>query len=336
MSTVSKRKGLIGFAKQSARGSAAANPTFAVPKVSGGIKPRTERGDLPLTGDTIQRWGQFKQRANGGGTLTILAHPEALGLILYEVMGAQAVAAGSNGAVLHTLTMADTIPFDNPLTIWDLVGDDWWKFVDAYIGRVTIRGASGDLVFVEMEVGSFTAVPASAPTYTLAEAEPRFKYIGGTYKAEADNATPATMTNMENVELTINRDLTFHYGGSLTPNEVECERMVDFSAGVRYDSAQQGWDFLKGAQLGLVAGTSQDQALLRGSFEAGFGRHPVLAGRLFKIVSNGANWDYDVERPDSDPAGGAIEFDVAGPVGRPSGGGTEITITLANETAGTY
>jgi hypothetical protein len=336
MATVSRRKGALGFAKQASRGSAAANPTFTVPKVSGGLKPRTERGDLPLTGDTVQRWGPFKHRAGGGGTVTILAHPEAAGLVIYEVTGAQAVGAGSNGAVLHTFTLADTIPFDNPLTIWDLVGDEWWKFVDAYISKITIRAASGDLVFIEMDVASFTAVPAAAPTYTLTEPEPRFKYIGGTFKAEADNATPALMTNIQSVELVIDRALTMHYGASLTPQEVECDRIVDFAAGIRYDSAQQGWDFLKGAHLGAVAGTSQEQTLLRGSFDASFGRHPVSTGRLLRVVSNGANWDYDTERPDSDPAGGAITYDAAGPVGRPTGGGTEITITLANETAGTY
>ena len=138
----------------------------------------------------------------------------------------------------------------------------------------------------------------------------------------------------------IRRALELRYGASLTPQMVVPEREVDFSATITYseEGNNQGWDFLEGAALGDVGATGgPTQDLLRGSFSASFGRHPEEADRELSFVSNGANWEYDVERPDPDPGGGPIEMEPAGMVVDPDGtGGTEVTITLANDTAGVY
>jgi hypothetical protein len=74
------------------------------------------------------------------------------------------------------------------------------------------------------------------------------------------------------------------------------------------------------------------QELLSGSWEATFGKHPGSYAGSLLIASNGANWQYGVERPDSDPGGGPLEMDIAGPVIAPTGGGTEFTATLVNTT----
>lgn len=333
-----RRKGVFAFGKQTAAGSPLAAPTFAVPKLGGGIAPDEDRADLPLTGHTAGEWGEYKQRARGAGTVRILCHMEAVGLLLYEACGAQAFAAGTGGAVNHTFTLVDTIPFANPLTVWDLVGDNWERFSDCFVSKLTIRGTSGENVEVELELLAFTAVPVAAPTYTLIDAVPRAKFIGSTSKLEADNATPATVTNVENVELVIDRSGDTKYGGSLTPVLWMPNRHVGFGVGVVYDTSgnNQGWDFINATFFGGTAGVTQSQDIVKGSFEHTFGRHPALAGRFLKIASNGANWNYRAPRPESDAGGGPLEYDIDGPVVRPSGGGTEVTITLANEFVGAY
>lgn len=333
----SRRKGVLAFGKQTAKGTLLADPTYAVGKVSGGVGPSRDIADLPLTGSSAARRGRYVQRGRGGGTVTILAHPDALGLLLYEVCGSQAISGA--GPYTHTFTLADDIPQGNPLTVWDMVGDDWWRLGDCYVDGLTIRGTSGENVLVELSLMSLQVARVAAPTYTLIEAEPRHKYIGSAVLLEADNATPVAVDNAESVELAITRAAELRYGARLAPSFVIPDRNVDFSTSIVVDTSgtNQGWDFLAAAHLGEVAATGDiDQGIGSGSFQVTFGRHPIDAARFLRIASNGANWEFGADRPQSDPNGGPVEMDVAGIVKRPAGGGTEVTITLVNDVAATY
>src|SRR5438105_13533999 len=89
----SKRIGYVAIKKKASVGTAA-TPSgvgfYALPiQGTGGVKPERDRGDLNLTGATAAKSGQFVQRGRGGGSFTILAYPDPLGLLLYEAMGAQ-------------------------------------------------------------------------------------------------------------------------------------------------------------------------------------------------------------------------------------------------------
>jgi hypothetical protein len=253
-------------------------------------------------------------------------------------MGSEAL-SGSGPTWTHTFTMNDALP--NPMTVWTLVGDDWWRFADTYIQRMTLRGSSGENVTLEMDLLSYQARRrggGAGLTYTQANEDPRFKYIGSVVQMEADSATPATMTNVENVELVIDRALELRYGASLTPTQHIPMRNIDFSAGIVYDTAgNQGWDFLTGAHLGSVTAVTGDvtQNLVKGSFNVNFGIHPSTDASDLIIASNGAAWQYGVERPDPDPGGGPLEMDIAGPVVSPPGS-TEITVTLINTQSTAY
>lgn len=337
MPGINRRRGVLVAQKQTAIGTTAPDTPgtskFATGKVSGGMRPTRDMNDLALTSNTQARRGRYVQRARGEGTVTILAHPNELGLWLYEAMGA--VSTSGSGPYTHTFTMADALP--NPMTVWDLVGDDWWRFADTFVQQLTIRGESGENILCELQLLSYNAESRgpNAPTYTLAGDDPRFKYIGTQAKLEADNATPVVVTNAENAELVINRNLELRYGSSLTPTQQIPSRDVDMSVGIVYDAqGNQGWDFLRGAHLGVVSVTGAvTQNLVMGSWDMTFGKHPSSYAGSLRIYSNGADWEYGVERPDSDPAGGPLEMDIAGPVVAPAAGGTEFTAVLQNETA---
>lgn len=333
-----RRKGIFAFGRQTAVGTPLTQPTYALPVISGSGKPVRERAALPAAPGSLARLGDFVQRARGGGTIQLLAHPDALGLLVYEVMGAQTVAG--TGPYTHTFTMADAPPL--PMTAWSLVGDQWWKLTDTYLTRLTGRGVSGENVIVEIEFMSLDAVEqVAAPTYTLVGKEPRYKYIGSTVKLEADAATPVTVTNIESVELAIVRGLNLRYGSGLRPALATFgERVVDFAALAVYDTAglNQGWDFLRVAHTGLAAAAQPlSQLLTRGSFEVLFGRHPADAARSLKVFSNGAAWEYAVERPDSDASSTEpLEYDISGAVVSPDGVATEVTVELKNDVVAVY
>jgi hypothetical protein len=232
----------------------------------------------------------------------------------------------------------DSLPFDEPLTIWDMVGGDWWRFTDCFVTRLTGRAGSGENLMVELGLVGFQAEPVAAPTYQLITPDRRFKYIDSEVRLEADNATPKVVTNADSVEFSIDRAPNLRYGASLVPVDLTPERNGDFSVGVTYstDGDNQGWDYLRAAHLGGVAGTALSQDLPSGSFRVQFGKHPSDITDELVVASAGANWRYDVDRPSSDAGGGALEFDVAGPVVRPAAGGSEMTVTLTNGVAGAY
>jgi hypothetical protein len=186
---------------------------------------------------------------------------------------------------------------------------------------------------------SLQAEAVAAPVYDLLPSEPRYKFIGSTVLLEADSAVPIEVDNAQSIEVSINRNFEIRYGARLTPSYVIPDRNVDFSAGVLFDDSgnNQGWDYLHQAALGTTGTGAITQDIAGGgSFEVTFGRHPDDPTRFLRVASNGANWEFDVERPAPDPAGGPIEFDVAGIARRPDAGGSEIAITLVNDHAGAY
>jgi hypothetical protein len=213
-----------------------------------------------------------------------------------------------------------------------MVAGDWWRFADARLTRVALSATSGENVLVEIGVIAGKTSRVAAPTLpTIAPVDPRFKYIGSVIALEADSDTPTALENVENVSLVVDRAPEVRYGSNLEPRVIVPERMVNFSAGMIYDSDGQGWDFLAGASLGQVAATGDlSQDFESGSFDVEFGKHPSDATETLVVSSNGAVWDYGVERPQSDPGGGLVEFDVAGPVSEPPAGGTEVTVALEN------
>jgi hypothetical protein len=331
-----RRFGIIAFAKQTGTGTPAAAPTFSMPIVQGGMRPAAELDFLPLDGASMARLGRYKKIANGIGSVTILTHLEAIGLLLYEAMGAQAV-SGSN-PVLHTFTMNDNYPAD-ALTCWSDIGAvDTYRFTDTYVARLAITGSYGELVMAEMDLVSLTFDHPARPAYTLQPAEPRGKFIGSQMKLEADAAVPVLVTTARSAALEIDRAPELLQTTGLAPSLISPMRNVNFNATALYDSAQQDWDFLEVFHLGASGATGgPDQSVARGSFEWTIGRHPIgTQPRGLKVISNGQNWEYDVERPDADASASPIEMEYGGPVVRPAGGGTEVTVELRNETAGAY
>lgn len=339
---MSARKGVVGFGKQSALGTPLAAPTFTVPIMGGGMRPVRPRDDLSITAATNARRGQHIKSAYGEGTVRMLAHTEAIGLLFYEAMGAQTVSGA--GPFIHTFTMADALPA-LPLTVWSMVEDDWYRFTDTYVRRLMISGAATENCVVEVDFVSLDYDRVAAPTYTEVAPQPRYKFIGSTIQLEADNDTPTTISNIRSIEFEIDRVAELIYSTGLNPAFVVPERQVNLRAETIFRDAatDQGWDFLTGSSLGSIAATGgPTQDLLSGSAKATFGRHPIDATKTLIIATGSAvdspvaNWDYDVERPEADPGGGPVTIPIEGILRYPDTGTSELTVELKNDTALVY
>lgn len=340
MAGISRKKGLLAFGKQSGAGVANTSPAWCVPIVSGGVGIVRESEEVQVTSSNTGHRERAIKNAHLEGEITILAHQELLPLLFYHAMG-ELDTTGGGDPYTHVATMADSIPTVG-MTVYSLVGDSWEKYIDTHIQRMVVRGASGEQVTVALTLqsGSITS-DAAAPTYSVDDIVPRYKYIGSVLKAKAVGASPTAMTNVDSFEVTIDRNFEVIYGTCLTPSLMVPERIVEASMGLRYDDAQQGWDFYLNSISGDTsspATPSQDVAL--GSFDVTYGRHPESVTHSFQIQSGdgstGADcWDYDVTRPTADPAGGSLAMDVAGRCVTDASGTEELTVTIINATAGT-
>lgn len=340
MAGQSRRRGLVAFGKQTAVGVPNTSPAWTVPITGGGIGIVREDDVIPVTALVSGRMGRYVQRARLEGSVRMLAHPKLLGFLLKHAMGA--ISTTGTGPYTHTFTMAEEYPSPG-FTFYSLVGDDWLQAYDCFITSLSIRGESGGNVEVEVALGAkAAAVGVPAPTYTVTNVEPRFKFLGSTIKVDADSGSPQAVDNVEAFEVTIARDPDIRYGASLMPRVVAPDRLVDASATIAYDSDEQGWDFYRVAISGSTATpAAASQDMREGSFEITFGVHPSSANEMLRVASGtgatGAgmrNWSYSVTRPEADPAGGAITMDVAGPLLTDGSGTTELTVQLTNDAAG--
>ena len=360
----SRNFGLLIAKRQATAGTPETTGTggYAMPVMDGAVSPQKEFGDLPRQGSTMLRLGRFAQRAQVGGTVSMMAHPTSLGLLLYNVMGTELAVAVSGGLTKHTFTVSDTWP--GPLTIWSSIGSgsdaDVWRFTDAQVSRLSIQGASGENVMVEADfiAKSYTKLSAGLPTgYTLEDEDPRYKYIGSKVRLDSDSAVPTLMDNVESVTWEVNRDPEIRFGPSLTPSTFAPDRQVNFSASAYYDTGsggagvtafdKRGWEFLEDAYLAALDG-APDQGTPSGSFDVTFGRHPIDPDDPgLRLVSGGGaalpatvavqqNWDYETSRPTASGTPTLIEYDMNGVVKRPAAGSTETTVVLINDRATLY
>lgn len=350
-----RRFGQVGFMTQPDKGTAASAPLFTVPLIGGRMGPMKEYGDLPRQGGSMTRLGRYAQRARGEGSLQMLCHPEAIGLLLLHATGNEVSATGT-GPTTHIFNMADDY-IDNPLSIWSSIGPQasailgsTWLFTDSWITKLTIEGTSGENVVVTADITSFSYSPVDSPFQVPAvsgtgssaeDDEPRFKYIGSTVQLSPNNGALEEYTNAERFTFVIDRNPEYRYGPSLTPTVIAPDRLVDMSVGMDFDTDQGGWDFLLEASIGNVTGGGPEQSIAEGKFDVKTGRHPADASRFLQIQSNGRNWEYTTERPDAQPNPGIMEFDLTGicvePDAAKGGSGTsEAVITLVNDFAGTY
>lgn len=154
----------LSFAVQSAKGAAAASPTYKVRLAGGGIGP--DRGVDLLS--TVDAHG-FPTRVDAVarsvyGEFELWARPEAIGPLLYGALGAKSV--GGAGTFTHSFVSAATRPW---FTFWRMVGNGTVieQFVDCRISKLRIESRSGQPVklavtVVGREARRRTANPATS------------------------------------------------------------------------------------------------------------------------------------------------------------------------------
>jgi hypothetical protein len=325
-----------------------------MPIMGGMVNPVKESDQLPRLGGSLARLGEYVTKAYGGGSVTLLAHPESLGILLKYAMGSEVYTPGSPSE--HVFTVTDEYPGFG-LTVWSSLTSvnevgTTWRFTDVFIRKLSIEGMSGKNLEVMVDfigfnydtVGAPYQMPAVAGAGSSDEnADPRFKYIGSTVRLSPDDGPLVDFPNAEKATWEIDRAPEVRYGPSLTPTVIAPDRLVNFETGLTLDTNYSGWQFLNELFTGATSGGSATQDEPNGRVEVTYGYHPTEASPVpvLKIEGNGYNWQFRATRPDAEATPGIVDFDLTGILVAPSTdkdgvGTTESTVTLHNNYAAAY
>jgi len=312
-----KGKDIFGIAKQSAKGTIAANPYFAMGLAGGGLTVSASQEPDPLTSAYLSPAGAYRSKIETGASIETRCYQKATGLLLLGTLGA--CSTTGTGPYVHTITLgASNLYF----TAYEKKADDSLHAIqDCKIDELEFSWSENEPVKVSMKmIGGLWSVPATF-TQTVSEQDTTdyFTPVGGTFKYDLDSATPATASILSG-NVKISRAVeAYYFSGAITAAdafESFCSVETSFTV---LPADMTVW---KNALTGSTTGTALATAVLYGSFEYLF----TKGADSLKLA--GANTAFLCDFPEADPKGGAVECTLAGVAYRASG--TPITATLTN------
>ena len=186
-----------GLGKQTAFGSAAANPDYQIPVYDGtDLGPTQERADLELINGQAYLPGEYITSAGGGGKVIFAAHPDSNSRIFAAHFGTSSdTVTGAGDPRSHTFARKDT-PL--PHTFW--IGapltsstTQYDKLVDAICNRCAIVYSAGKFLQLDTDwIAASSLGNATTPTPGTTIAIPSAGVFGHTWARAVLKIDPAT------------------------------------------------------------------------------------------------------------------------------------------------
>jgi hypothetical protein len=309
----------VGVAKQTSKGSAASNPTFAHGLTDGAVlsvditQDADERTSGSLGYSDVNRTAVVP-----GASFSGRAHPKTTGLYLFGALGGKSVTGA--GPYTHVFTPADTLPY---LTLFGKLDATLTKVQDYKVDNLTLSFSENEPLSVEVEgmgtaLSFGTFVPGTDET-----AATYFTAASGTFKLDVDSGTAVTARVTAGEVAIANALEAIMASGSVAPNDMfNAQREVTCSFDIVPDNLEDWRTIVTGSASG--SGITASPVL--GSFEIEFTEGTNVLTLAATRVS------FVTDFPDADPAGGPVTLTLAGIVLKPSGG-NQITATLVNAQA---
>jgi len=215
----------LAFAKQSARGTPATAAAFRIPLVGGTVKPRRQVDLLEETGISRLRTQAYVFQVGAEGNPEYAARPTALGLLLFGLLGAKAVAGGAD-PFTHTFNETAEQPY---MTFWrQLENLKYEKFVDCRITQMVLTSEAGRPLRAAMTVAGLDPRHLASGTYgtevaVAEESGAPFMHYDGAGALKVENVV---IGSIERIVTTINNNNTFQQGDSHRGYDVS-EGMLD-------------------------------------------------------------------------------------------------------------
>lgn len=314
----------VGLTKQTAKGSAATNPTFSFGVTDGSVnsvdvsQDREERTlSTSLVSPAINR-----TQVVAGQDYTTRAFPGSVGLLLYAALGSLST-SGAGVPYTHTITPGTALPY---LSLFGDLNGIFTKIADAGLDELEISWDGTDPLEVKPSfMGCTLSWPGTYGTVTTDEEKAAyFRPTGGTFKMDAASATAVT-AKIKGGSVKIGNSLEpVILSNSTVPADVfPGDKNLDVSLSLIPDDVNEWRKVITGAS----GGTTVSEVPIYGSFEVFFS---LDANNDLKLAATNVGFMGDY--PDADSGGGPVELQLDGAIILPASGAA-FTATLHNATA---
>ena len=308
----------LGFALQSAKGTAAAAPQYLIDVTDADVMPNIEIEEREETGLGRDVGDNYIQVLSVEGSASIICRPKTTALFLYGVLGAKAV-TGAADPYTHTLTPAADQPW---FTVWrTLAGSIHEHYTDCKITQTEFEWEAGGDLTCSMDIMglSFERL-ASMPA-------------GGVY----EQGQPLRVPGMEySIETVVNDAIT---GGSLTIEAAqEALQTVQIynsylepsrrEITASYDEIYQNVERYAKIIYGAADGLTPTETIYEGALQFTFGDYTDGPGLRFVIP----RFQFSEIEAEPDSGGDPLVTPVSGKAARPVSGSI-LTATVLNSVA---
>lgn len=314
----------VGVAKQTAKGTAIANPEYAFGITDGSIltvdvqQEREARTSAYLASTGVNRTGVV-----AGFDFSCRAHAGSIGLLSFLTLGTDTFATST-----HTLTAGTSV---NYATIFGKQGSTVYALQDAKVDSLEFSWDGNAPLGVKAS-GMGTTVNYSTATFTPGTDDTYAVYMrpaGGTFSVDVDGASgTAAVSTITSGTVTLSRNLQeIMVSGTITPADV-FEGALDVD--VSFDVVIDDWNLWRTIVTGTSAGTTAAAAPTYGTFSCQF------TDGTNTLTLAGSRVAFTADVPSADPAGGPLTLSLAGLSVMPLAGGTPFTATLVGGKGSAY
>ena len=325
---INKSIGLIGVAKQTAKGTAASAPDY-VHGLTGGNTFTLDREVNSADVSCGVRAGldSYVNKTIPGLDFEMYGYSDVMPLYFLGVLGSIASSqVGTSDYYSHVVTIGDLLPY---FTFWGRVGSEYTSVAGCKIDGIEMEfEGNAPLEFGVTVIGmsstfGLSAFPGSTDPSCF---DGYFVPTGGTFKIETLGDTPSVAPITKGSLKLSNNCSAIPLAGQIEPGDVEEGKLTSSgSITVRPENMA----LYRKMVTGSATGTAPTGAMVYGSFELNF-KHSKKSDHTLKIEASRVPFTADF--PDVDPAGGAaeIEFSFAD-IGIASASGSPVTVTIVNE-----
>lgn len=332
----------FSLGKQTAFGSAVANPDYQIPVYDADIGPAEERSDLELIEGQAFLPGQYKTKAWFEGDVTWASHPDSNGRLLAAHYGTSSDTVSGTTPKIHTYARKDA---PAPHTMWvgrPVAGGtfEYDKGIDVIATELAFQYENGQLFKIGSHLmGASTLGVATAPTPTNVIFIPTAGLFGHTFARAAlklDLATtPATtsITTFQSFTVTSSYNAEYIATQNLNP---EFYSQGLWSLSMEATFIVKDWQAYNTTFFGSAspsANTAQSSSAVAGSFDALIDHEPTDANKTLQIKIPYMQFSLSRPTPNADASG--LTASLTGVLSQPASG-EPITVIQNNAVAASY
>lgn len=332
----SAREAVIGFGRQTAKGTPLAVPKFEIAMGGGHAAPTRNVEELPWTNESQDVLGHYVNLIGGTVSLTGLpVLPKSCVALWNAALGALAT-SGASDPYDHAVTPSDDLDWHT--FFYAEPGGLYYTVPDVKISTLTLNWSPGQPLTLDLGGTGGEAVPSDTKwgAATVTEAvDPFFTYIDAAMKIEAAT-TPAATTvhNIASGNISVNRNVEpIQTDGISYYDQVEQKREISVSLP---DVVFEDNAFRRTVLTGTSSGTEVSSVPTYGStlFVFPLSDGTATTSRKLQVALPRLLWA--TEPIDADPAGGALRYSLAGNASKPTSGAIATVSVLNGDTGANY